>query len=64
MGFKKIDNNDLDFLVSICGEERVFTGENINEDYSHDELAGIHEFPEVLVRVKSTEEVSRIMKYA
>ena len=64
MGFKKIDNNDLDFLVSICGEERVFTGENINEDYSHDELAGIHKFPEVLVRVKSTEEVSRIMKYA
>lgn len=64
MSFKKIDNNDLDFLTSICGEDRVFTGENINEDYSHDELAGIHKYPEVLVRVTSTEEVSNIMKYA
>ncbi len=64
MSFKKIDNNDLDFLVSVCGEDRIFTGENINEDYSHDELAGIHKFPEVLVRVKGTEEVSKVMKYA
>ncbi|WP_432406438.1 FAD-binding oxidoreductase [Wukongibacter sp. M2B1] len=64
MNFKKIDNNDLDFLVSVCGEDRVFTGENINEDYSHDELAGIHKFPEILIQVKSTEEVSKVMKYA
>lgn len=64
MSFKKIDKNDLDFLISVCGEDRVFTGESINEDYSHDELAGIHKYPEVLVRVTSTEEVSRIMKYA
>ncbi len=64
MEFKKIDSNDIDFLLSICGEDRVFTGENINEDYSHDELAGIHKYPEVLVQVKITEEVSKIMKYA
>ncbi|WP_432662287.1 FAD-binding oxidoreductase [Wukongibacter baidiensis] len=64
MNFKKIDKNDLDFLVSVCGEDRVFTGENINEDYSHDELAGIHKYPEVLIQVKSTEEVSKVMKYA
>ena len=64
MSFKKIDNNDLDFLISLCGEDRVFTGENINEDYSHDELAGIHKYPEVLVRVTSTQEVSDVMKYA
>ncbi|RKD31544.1 FAD-binding oxidoreductase [Thermohalobacter berrensis] len=64
MNYKKIDKNDIDFLISVCGEDRVFTGDEINEDFSHDELAGIKKYPDVLVEVKSTEEVSKIMKYA
>ena len=64
MEFKKIDQKDVDYLISICGKERVFEGDSINEDFSHDELAGIKKFPEVLVEVKNTEEVSKIMKYA
>lgn len=65
MKYKRIDQIDIDFLSSICGRERVFIGEEeINEDFSHDELAGIKKFPEVLVEVTSTEEVSKIMKYA
>lgn len=62
--YKKIDEKDIEFLVSICGSDRVITGQDINEDFSHDELAGIKKFPEVLVEVSSTEEVSKIMKYA
>lgn len=65
MTYKKVDEKDIEFLLSVCGENRVFVGEEeINEDFSHDELAGIHKYPEVLVEVASTEEVSKIMKYA
>ncbi|WP_129595901.1 FAD-binding oxidoreductase [Anaerophilus nitritogenes] len=65
MVYKKIDQKDIDFLISICGKNRVFVGEEeINEDFSHDELGGIHKYPEILVEVENTQEVSKIMKYA
>lgn len=63
--YKTIDEKDIDFLKSVTDKDRVFVGENeINEDFSHDELAGIHRYPEILVDIKSAEEVSKIMKYA
>lgn len=65
MDYKKIDKKDIEFLKKVCDEERVFIGEEeINEDFSHDELGGIEKYPEVLIEVISTEEVSKIMKYA
>jgi glycolate oxidase len=64
MHYKTLEKVDVDFLVTVCGPERVFVGAAINEDFSHDELAGIHQYPEVLVEVLSTGEVSQIMKYA
>lgn len=64
MKYKKIDNKDIEFLTSLCEADRVFTKEKISEDFSHDELAGFHQYPEVLVDVVNTEEVSKIMKYA
>ena len=64
MKFKKIDDKDLQFLKSVVGEDRVYFGEEINEDFSHDELASVKVMPEALVEVKSTEEVSKVMKYA
>lgn len=64
MDYKKIDQEDLAFLRELLGSERVYSGEGINEDYSHDELGGISRMPEVMVEVLSTEEVSRIMKHA
>jgi len=64
MNYNKINNEDIKFLESLCGKEKVFTGEKINEDFSHDELSGISQYPEVLLEISSTEEVSEIMKYA
>lgn len=64
MNYKKIDTEAISFLTTLCGADRVLTGAGINEDFSHDELAGIHQYPEVLVEVLTTEEVSAIMKYA
>ncbi|BES65041.1 FAD-binding oxidoreductase [Gottschalkiaceae bacterium SANA] len=65
MEYKRMNQNDVNFLISLCGSERVFVGEEeINEDFSHDELGGIHQYPEVMVEVISTDEVASIMKYA
>lgn len=62
--YKVVDDIDIEQLISIVGEDRVLTGEDINEDFSHDELGGISRKPDVMVYVLSTEEVSKIMKYA
>lgn len=65
MEYNKINQKDVDVLISLSGEERVYVGQGeINEDFSHDELGGIHQYPEVMVEVMSTEEVASIMKYA
>lgn len=62
--YKLVDKKDIDFLIDTCGEENVLVGSDINEDFSHDELGGIEKYPEVLVNVLETEQVSKIMKYA
>lgn len=64
MTYKKLDINDIEFLKSICGSNRVHAGEGISEDFGHDELGGAFNMPEALVEVLSTEEVSKIMRYA
>ena len=64
MSYKKLDGKDIEFLVSILDKDRVFTGDEINDDFSHDEMGGISKLPDVLVEVLTTDEVSKIMKYA
>ncbi len=64
MEYKKVDLADIAYLITVLGRERVFTGEEINEDFSHDELGGINRMPDALVEVASADDVSRIMKYA
>ena len=62
--YNKINESDIAALVAIVGESEVIVGDDINADYSHDELGGIERMPDVLVRVHTTEEVSAIMKHA
>ena len=62
--YNKVTAADIAALQQIVGPGEVFAGEAINPDYSHDELGGISCMPEVLVRVKTTEEVSAIMRLA
>ena len=65
MSYKKIDQDDLNAIRAIIKEdERILFGEEINEEYSHDELSDTESYPDVVVKVTSTEEVSQIMKYA
>jgi glycolate oxidase len=64
MSHKAVDNADIEFLISVCEKDRVLAGDEINEDFSHDELSGMKKFPEVLVEAAGTVEVSKVMKYA
>ena len=52
-------------LAAIVGEDNCLTSEDINEDYSHDEMPiyGTH-MPDAVVLPANTDEVSAIMKLA
>ncbi|AAO35564.1 2-hydroxy-acid oxidase [Clostridium tetani] len=62
--YKTIDKKDIEYFISILGKNRVLVGDEISEDFSHDELGGIEKMPDVLVEANTTEEISKIMKYA
>jgi glycolate oxidase len=66
MNYKEVELKDYEYILSIAenDKERVFFREEINEDYSHDELGGIKKMPDIVVQAISTEEVSNVMKYA
>ena len=57
--FCKTAPADIEYLKTATAPDRVLTGDEIAEEYSHDELGGISARPDVLVRVKSAEEISR-----
>ncbi len=50
-------------LAALIPEDRVFQGEAISEDYSHDELGGICSYPDLLIKAKSTQEISSLMRF-
>lgn len=65
MNYKKLELEDINYIQSIIKDnERILMGENINEEYSHDELSDTISYPDLVVKVKSPEEVSSILKYA
>ena len=62
--YNMITPDDIKVLSEIAGEKNVFCGAEIAPDYGHDELGGIERIPDALIRVHTTEEVSKIMEYA
>ena len=62
--YNKVTQADIDALRAIVGPENVLLGEGINPDYAHDELGDVSHMPEVLVRVRTTREVSEMMRLA
>lgn len=63
--YKKMDIADLAAIQEIIADDaRVLFGPGLSEDYSHDELGGVSSFPDVVVKAKTADEISRIMKYA
>lgn len=64
MDYNKLTQVDVEQLQQILDVERVLVGDQILEDYAHDELAEIKVFPEVIVEPETTIEVAKIMKFA
>ncbi|MCE5219831.1 MAG: FAD-binding oxidoreductase [Clostridium sp.] len=66
MNYKEVELKDYEYILSVAenNKERVFFKEEINEDYSHDELGGIKKMPDMVIQAISAEEVSKVMKYA
>ncbi|MEY8352770.1 FAD-binding oxidoreductase [Lachnospiraceae bacterium 54-53] len=65
MDYKKLDNEDINYIRNVIGDEdRIVYGDGIKEEYSHDELGDTVSYPDVVVKVTSAMEVSKIMKYA
>lgn len=62
--YKNVDLNDVAFLKTVVSSNDVLFGDEIGHDYGKDELGTVHHMPEVVVFVRTTEEVSKIMKYA
>ncbi|MBR5430173.1 MAG: FAD-binding oxidoreductase [Firmicutes bacterium] len=62
--YKEFTEQDALAVIAIAGEANVTRREEIGEDYSHDEMGGVTAYPDLLVKVHSTEEVSAIMRYA
>lgn len=61
--YKKIDACDLAFFRRFLSEDQVLTGDGI-ADYAHDMTEDLFFPPEIVLKPKTTEEVSRIMQYA
>ena len=61
--YKTFDEKDFEALAQIVDRDRLLWKDEIKEEYSHDELSAEAHYPDVVVRVLSTEEVSKVMKY-
>ncbi len=65
MNYKNVDIQDFENIAEILGnKDRVLWEDAISEDYSHDELGGISRKPDILVKVKNSDEISKVVKYA
>ena len=62
--YKKMDTADFDYIISVTEPSRVKTGEEISEEFYHDEMPNYGSYPpELYVEVISEEEISKIMAY-
>jgi glycolate oxidase len=64
MNFNKVTNSILDQLISIVGEQYVFSSKEDTKRYGSDETEDFNFPPEVVVIPKNTKEVSEVMKLA
>ena len=62
--YKKVDKDDMIYFEAVVGKDRVYAGDAIREEYTHDEMPELGTYvPEAVLEVLSEEEISKIMKY-
>ena len=62
--YNKLTLEDITKLIEIVGRENVLVDDDISLDYAHDELGTVTKMPDAVVRVTTTEQVSKIMSLA
>ncbi|MCL2403939.1 MAG: FAD-binding oxidoreductase [Defluviitaleaceae bacterium] len=62
--YKKIDSADIAFLKSIIPHDRITIGTDVSESYARDELGDAIKSPDVLIYIRSANEVSLIISHA
>ncbi|SDS75166.1 glycolate oxidase [Mucilaginibacter mallensis] len=62
MAFNKIDDNILQAIIAIVGNDSVITSRDDMERYSHDETEDLSYYPEVVVKPRSAKEISALLK--
>ena len=60
--YNKITADVLAELKIIAGEEFIFADEEVLADYSHDETEDLRFLPEVVIKPRTPEEISQILK--
>lgn len=60
--YAKVDMQIVEQLKLIVGDQYVFVDEESLSNYAHDETENLHFPPEVVVKPRTTEEISAIMK--
>ncbi len=64
-GYNKVTPEIIDQLKAVIAPNRVLTGEDINDDFTHDEMSIYGKStPEVVIDATTTEEVAAAMKIA
>jgi glycolate oxidase len=64
MSFNTINEAILNQIKEIAGSDAVFTDQNDLENYSHDETEDLHFYPQVLVKPRTSAQISELMKLA
>lgn len=62
--YKRVIEDDLNNLAKMIGREKLLWHDEINEEYSHDELSAGQYYPDIVVIAMSTEDVSKVLAYA
>lgn len=64
MSYNKLTEVDVKFFEEQFSKDRVTAGDQIGDDFCHDELGGTFARPDVRIQVISVEEISKIMRFA
>lgn len=64
MTYHKLTKQDISYIKHIVGDESLFMGDNIEKDFSHDELGTVFAYPEIHVTPSDKYQISKIMAYA
>lgn len=63
MKYRQVDDEVIGKLKGICGEDYVFTGEDVLKEYGHDETEDLNFIPEVVVKPATPQEIAEILSY-